>query len=166
MHVFIAANWTALGFLYNTGQDCTAGSRVYVQESVYDKFLSLLINKAKQVIVGDGFDDVVTNGPVVNHVYDCWRRLQDSVQVSKLQYDKIWSYIDHGKSEGARVVLGGERRSGKGFFVDPTSKSTVGVYWPVLYSQNSVFVDIRSDMKIVGCLTLLTRSRLTRRSRR
>ncbi|GJE84734.1 NAD-aldehyde dehydrogenase [Phanerochaete sordida] len=111
-----AANWAALGILYNTGQDCTAGSRVYVQDSIYDKFVALLVTKAKQLNVGDGFDEATTAGPVV----------------SKAQYDKIWSYIDAGKQEGAQCILGGEKRPGKGYFVDPT-----------------IFTHITPDMKIV-----------------
>lgn len=101
-----AANWACLGILYNTGQDCTAGSRVYVQDTVYDKFIELLVTKTKQLIVGDGFKEDTTAGPVI----------------SKLQYDKIHDYITAGKNEGARAVLGGEKGSGKGYFVNPTSQ--------------------------------------------
>ncbi|KAI0775410.1 aldehyde dehydrogenase domain-containing protein [Irpex lacteus] len=111
-----AANWAALGILYNTGQDCTAGSRVYVQESIYDKFIEILVGKAKQLVVGEGFDEKVGGGPLV----------------SKVQYDKVWSYIEAGKSEGAKLVLGGEKRSSKGYYVDPT-----------------IFTDVTPDMKIV-----------------
>lgn len=111
-----AANWVALGILYNTGQDCTAGSRVYVQDTIYDKFIELLVTKAKQLNVGDGFEDATSAGPVV----------------SKVQYDRIWSYIDAGKQQGAQCVLGGEKRAGKGYFVDPT-----------------IFTNINPDMKIV-----------------
>ena len=63
----IAANWAALGILYNTGQDCTAGSRVYVQDTVYDKFLEILVGKAKQLVIADGFDEKAGGGPVVSH---------------------------------------------------------------------------------------------------
>ncbi|KAK7470746.1 hypothetical protein VKT23_002166 [Stygiomarasmius scandens] len=111
-----AANWAALGICYNSGQDCTAGSRVYVQDTVYDKFMEILVSKVKATNFGDGFDDTVAGGPVV----------------SKTQYDRVWSYIESGKAEGAKVVLGGEKRPGKGFFVDPT-----------------IFADIRPGMKIV-----------------
>jgi aldehyde dehydrogenase (NAD+) len=111
-----AANWAALGILYNTGQDCTAGSRVYVQDTIYDKFVALLVGKVKELVVGDGFDEKTTAGPVV----------------SKTQYDKVYGYIEAGRKEGAKVILGGEKRPGKGFFVDPT-----------------IFTDIRPDMKIV-----------------
>jgi len=60
-----AAKWAANGVLYNTGQDCTAGSRLYVQDTVYDKFLSLLVARAKELVIGDGFDPKTGGGPVV-----------------------------------------------------------------------------------------------------
>lgn len=110
-----AANWAALGILYNTGQDCTAGSRLFVQDSIYDKFMEILVSKAKQLVVGDGFDEKTAGGPVV----------------SKMQYDKIFRYIGYGKEEGAKLVLGGEKRSTKGYFVDPT-----------------IFTDVTPSMKI------------------
>ncbi|KAI0035661.1 NAD-aldehyde dehydrogenase [Vararia minispora EC-137] len=111
-----AANWAALGILYNTGQDCTAGSRVYVQDTVYDKFIDILKGKAAQLAIGDGFDEKTGGGPVV----------------SKGQYDRIWGYIEAGKKEGAKVILGGEKRSTPGWYVDPT-----------------IFTDISPNMKIV-----------------
>jgi hypothetical protein len=67
-----AANWSALGIFYNTGQDCTAGSRVYVQESIYDKFVALLVEKAKQLKIGDGFDEANGGGPVVSKTQVCF----------------------------------------------------------------------------------------------
>lgn len=60
-----AANWAALGICYNTGQDCTAGSRVYVQDSIYDKFLDILVGKVKEQVIGDAFDEKSGGGPVV-----------------------------------------------------------------------------------------------------
>lgn len=65
----IAANWAALGICYNTGQDCTAGSRVYVQNSIYDKFVDILVSKVKELSIGDGFDDKNFGGPVVRVCY-------------------------------------------------------------------------------------------------
>ncbi|KAJ7904427.1 aldehyde dehydrogenase domain-containing protein [Mycena olivaceomarginata] len=111
-----AANWAALGICYNSGQDCTAGSRVYVQDSIHDKFVELLVSKVKELEFGNGLDEKTSGGPVI----------------SKTQYDRIWAYIESGKQEGAKVALGGNKRPGKGFFVDPT-----------------IFTDIRPNMKIV-----------------
>ena len=45
------------------------------------------------------------------------------MQVSKTQFDRVWSYIDAGKQAGAKCLIGGEKRPGKGFFIDPTSAS-------------------------------------------
>ncbi|KAG1806904.1 aldehyde dehydrogenase domain-containing protein [Suillus plorans] len=112
-----AANWACLGVLYNTGQDCTAGSRLYVQDTIYDKFVSLLVSKAKELVIGDGFDEKSGGGPLV----------------SKTQFDKVWRYIESGRAQGAKVVLGGQKRPGKGFFVDPT-----------------IFTDINANMDIVS----------------
>ncbi|KAG1753943.1 aldehyde dehydrogenase domain-containing protein [Suillus paluster] len=111
-----AANWACLGVLYNTGQDCTAGSRLYVQDTIYDKFLSLLVAKAQELVIGDGFDEKSGAGPVV----------------SKTQFDKVWGYIERGQAQGAKLALGGKKRPGKGFFVDPT-----------------IFTDINAKMDIV-----------------
>jgi Aldehyde dehydrogenase family len=65
MNFWLAANWAALGILYNTGQDCTAGSRLYVQDTIYDKFVTTLAAKAKELVIGDGFDEKSGGGPVV-----------------------------------------------------------------------------------------------------
>lgn len=111
-----AANWAALGICYNSGQDCTAGSRLYVQDTIYDKFVDLLVSKTKAQVIGDGFDDASAGGPLV----------------SKTQYDRVWGYINAGIQEGAKAILGGIKRPGKGFYADPT-----------------IFTEIRSDMKIV-----------------
>lgn len=54
-----------MGICYNSGQDCTAGSRVYVQNSIYDKFIALLTDRVKDVALGDGFDAKSSAGPVV-----------------------------------------------------------------------------------------------------
>ncbi len=65
MITLLAANWAALGILYNTGQDCTAGSRLYAQDTIYDKFVTTLAAKARELVIGDGFDEKSGGGPVV-----------------------------------------------------------------------------------------------------
>lgn len=75
-------------------------------------------------MVGDGLDEQTGGGPVVRspslEIMVRFSRLK--YQVSKGQYDRVWGYIEAGKQEGAKVVLGGTKRSGKGYFVDPTSE--------------------------------------------
>jgi aldehyde dehydrogenase (NAD+) len=121
-HVLLAANWAALGILYNTGQDCTAGSRLYVQDTIYDKFVTTLAAKAKELVIGDGFDEKSGGGPVVcasPSEADLFSSAR--IKVSKTQYDRVWSYIESGKKQGARVIVGGERRTTPGYWVDATS---------------------------------------------
>jgi len=69
--------------------------------------------------------------------------------VSKAQYDKIWSYIESGKVQGAKLVLGGQKRPGKGYFVDPTSERCSFQPVPVTAYAVLVFTEITHDMKIV-----------------
>jgi len=57
---------TRVSHLLFLGEDCTAGSRVYVQDSVYDEFIDLLTEKVKSTPIGDGFDETVTSGPIVS----------------------------------------------------------------------------------------------------
>lgn len=109
-----AAKWAHIGIMSNQGQICTATSRILVHDSIYDKFVALF----KEVVlttskVGDPFSDETFQGP----------------QVTKAQYERVLSYIESGKSEGATLVTGGEPYKnvgdGKGFFIAPTVFSNV-----------------------------------------
>ena len=101
------------GIMYNSGQVCTATSRVYVHEKVYDQFLEQLARYTKEnTAVGGPFMEGVTHGP----------------QVSKAQYDRILSYIEEGSQEGAKVNLGGRPLDREGYFIEPTIFSEVSVH--------------------------------------
>ncbi|KAI1644138.1 aldehyde dehydrogenase [Daldinia loculata] len=99
-----AISWVNFGIYYNHGQCCCAGSRVYVQEGIYDKFIAAFKKRAEENSVGDPFDEGTFQGP----------------QVSKLQYDRIMGYIEEGKKGGATIETGGERHGDKGYFIKPT----------------------------------------------
>lgn len=99
-----AISWVNFGIYYNHGQCCCAGSRIYVQDGIYDKFVEAFRKRAEQNKVGDPFHPETFQGP----------------QVSQLQYDRIMGYIQSGKEDGARVVTGGERHGDKGYFIQPT----------------------------------------------
>ncbi|KAI1799234.1 aldehyde dehydrogenase [Daldinia bambusicola] len=99
-----AISWVNFGIYYNHGQCCCAGSRVYVQEGIYDKFIAAFKKRAEENSVGDPFDENTFQGP----------------QVSKLQYDRIMGYIEEGKKGGATLATGGERHGDKGYFIKPT----------------------------------------------
>ncbi|CAI4052415.1 hypothetical protein SKDZ_15G5050 [Saccharomyces kudriavzevii ZP591] len=93
-----------LGIYYNSGEVCCAGSRVYVEESIYDKFIEEFKTASESIKVGDPFDESTFQG----------------AQTSQMQLNKILKYVDIGKSEGATLVTGGERLGSKGYFVKPT----------------------------------------------
>ncbi len=92
------------GLFFNQGQCCCAGSRLFVEQSVHDKFVEKVVARAKTRQLGDPFDPKTTQGP----------------QVDADQFHKILSYIDKGKSEGAQCLTGGSRFGNKGFFIEPT----------------------------------------------
>lgn len=104
-----AAVWTNYGIFYNSGQVCCAGSRVYVQEDVYDEFIKRMVAKAKTLKVGDPFAEDTFQG----------------AQVSKQQYERIVSYIESGIAHGAKLEIGGKRHGNLGYFVEPTILSNV-----------------------------------------
>ncbi|KAL1933331.1 hypothetical protein VTP01DRAFT_7421 [Rhizomucor pusillus] len=111
-----AVKWAHMGIFFNHGQCCCAGSRIYVQEGIYDKFLAKFKEYTAQTRVGDPFDESTFQGP----------------QISQTQYDRIMSYIEAGKSEGATCYMGGSRVGDKGYFIQPT-----------------IFTDVKSSMKIM-----------------
>ncbi|RDD40374.1 Retinal dehydrogenase 2 [Trichoplax sp. H2] len=98
-----ALQWAHLGVFFNNGQCCTAGSRVFVQDTIYDEFVAKAVAKAKTVRVGNPFDDI-DQGP----------------QIDEEQMKKILELIDSGKAEGADMKCGGSRHGDQGYFVQPT----------------------------------------------
>jgi aldehyde dehydrogenase (NAD+) len=89
---------------FHGGQCCTAGSRLFVEERIQKDFVQRLAERAKQRKLGDPLDETTQQGP----------------QVSQEQLDKIMGYVEQGKKQGAKLVTGGNRPSGKGYFVEPT----------------------------------------------
>lgn len=102
-----AVDGAQLGILFNQGQVCCAGSRIFVQDSFYDEFVGRLIEAFKKVKVGLPWDEGVQMGS----------------QVNESQLKKILGYVDIAKSEGCRILCGGERLGGSlssGAFMAPT----------------------------------------------
>jgi aldehyde dehydrogenase (NAD+) len=92
------------GLFFNHGQCCCAGSRVFVEEKIYDQFVEKSGARASHRKVGDPFDPTTEQGP----------------QVDQAQFDKIMGFIDSGQSEGAKLVCGGSRVGDRGYFIQPT----------------------------------------------
>jgi alpha-ketoglutaric semialdehyde dehydrogenase len=93
--------WSAFG---TAGQRCTAASRVIVQRGIYDELQSKLVARAEQMRIGAPWEDGVDIGPVINET----------------AVEKIHSYTEIGKDEGAKLLTGGERVDGQGFYYRPT----------------------------------------------
>ncbi|MEW5937616.1 MAG: aldehyde dehydrogenase family protein [Candidatus Thermoplasmatota archaeon] len=104
----LALEGVLFGAFGTAGQRCTATSRLLIQEEVYDELLGMLVERAKKLRLGDPTDPTVDVGPL-----SC-----------REQEQKILEYIEIGKAEGARLVLGGRKLLAppldKGFFIEPT----------------------------------------------
>ncbi|RYP45864.1 hypothetical protein DL769_011432 [Monosporascus sp. CRB-8-3] len=112
-----AVKWSHLGIMGGMGQVCTSTSRIYVQDTIYDKFLDRFKEYTMEnTTSGSQFDEKTTHGP----------------QISKVQQEKILSYVESAKSEGGRLLLGGKPGAEKGYFVEPT-----------------IFADTKNHMKAV-----------------
>ncbi|GJN91034.1 hypothetical protein Rhopal_004049-T1 [Rhodotorula paludigena] len=101
-----AANWSALGIFFNSGQDCTAGSRIFVHEDIHDAFVAKLVERARACAIGSPLDEATSFGPLI----------------SAQQRDKVLSYISSGIDEGAKVETGGKKwqEENGGYYVEPT----------------------------------------------
>ncbi len=108
--------WGAFG---TTGQRCTATSRLILQEGIYEEFVERLVERTRNLKLGDGLDSSTDVGPVIN----------------EKQRENIHSYVEVGQREGARLLCGGESANegklSKGFFYRPT-----------------IFVDVTPQMRI------------------
>ncbi|HNH81641.1 MAG TPA: aldehyde dehydrogenase family protein, partial [Acidobacteriota bacterium] len=108
-----AVEGALFAIFFNQGQVCTAGSRLFVEESIHDEFVEKLANRARTIRVGNPLDKATHMGP----------------QVSREQLNRIKKYVDIGSEEGATVVTGGaspdDEVLAKGYFFSPTILSNV-----------------------------------------
>ncbi len=99
-----AIDYALFGIYANAGQVCSAGSRLLLEVSLYDRFIDRLIERAKKIRIGDGFDPQTEMGPLVSHTH----------------MDRVQNYIGVGVAEGAKMECGGERLGETGCFIAPT----------------------------------------------
>jgi aldehyde dehydrogenase (NAD+) len=99
-----AVKAAASGIFFNTGQVCSAGSRILAHADIYDEVVERLVARAKAIRVGDPRDAGTSMGPLV----------------SQVQMKRVLDYIEIGKQEGARLATGGSRIGSTGYFVSPT----------------------------------------------
>ena len=93
-----------MGVFVNQGQSCCAGSRVFVEEKIYQQFVEKSVARARKRRVGDPLDPTTEQGP----------------QVDQSQFDSVMGYIESGRSDGATLACGGEPVGNRGYFIQPT----------------------------------------------
>jgi aldehyde dehydrogenase (NAD+) len=129
----LAVESAASGAFGSSGQRCTATSRVVVEEKVADRFVSMLVERAKQFRTGDGFDDSVSVGPLVD----------------ENQLETVVRYLEIGKKE-AKLMIGGSRLTGAGYdqglFVAPTVFDHVK--WDSTIAQEEIFGPVLSVVRV------------------
>ncbi len=116
----IAVDYALFAIYCNAGQVCSAGSRMIVEQSIYDQFVEKMAARAKKIRVGPGLEAETEMGPLV----------------SESQLKRVLEYIEIGKKEGAKLVTGGDQpkgeKYGSGYYVNPT-----------------IFSDVKPDMRVV-----------------
>jgi len=122
--------WSAFG---TTGQRCTATSRLIIEDGVYEELLERLVGRANKLKLGNGLDEGVDVGPVVNEA----------------QLNKIHQYVGIGLEEGAKLMCGGERvtegKLAKGYFYRPTIFADVTPGMRI--AQEEIFGPVLSVLK-------------------
>jgi betaine-aldehyde dehydrogenase len=129
----LAADWGAFASFANQGQVCSAGSRLLIQENIYDELVSRLVEKAKKIKLGNGMDEGVTMGPLI----------------SETHRNKVERYIKIANDEGSKMILGGDRPEDaslqKGWFLNPTIFTEV--YHHMRNAREEIFGPVMSIIK-------------------
>lgn len=100
----VAIPGAAHAIFFNHGQCCNAGSRLYVEQEIFDEVSEGVANIANKIKLGSGLDPQTEMGPLV----------------SNTQFNRVCGYLDSGYQEGAKAICGGKKREGAGYFVEPT----------------------------------------------
>jgi aldehyde dehydrogenase (NAD+) len=138
-----AVEGSHFALFFNQGQCCCAGSRVFVEEKVYDEFVSRSTERAKRRLVGNPLDKKTEQGP----------------QVDKDQFEKVLGYVESGKKEGAKLQCGGERVGEHGYFVAPTVFADVKDDMKI--AQEEIFGPVMSILKFKDMDELVDRANKT-----
>ncbi len=100
----VAVAGAANAIFFNHGQVCSAGSRLYIEDKIFDKVVEGVSAKAQKMRLGPGMAEGTQMGPLV----------------SEEQFTRVNAYIEAGRQEGAKVAVGGQRHGSEGYFIQPT----------------------------------------------
>lgn len=127
----------ASGIFFNHGQCCCAGSRLFVQEKIYQQVVEGIAAYGKKITLGVGMDQNTQMGPLV----------------SKEQFDRVTSFINSGLKDGAQAVCGGKGRSGDGYFVEPTvlvnTKNNMSVITEEIFGPVVCAIPFKSEQEVI-----------------
>jgi aldehyde dehydrogenase (NAD+) len=132
-----------MGLFVNQGQSCCAGSRVYVEEGIYDAFVEKSVARARKRVVGDPFDPRTNQGP----------------QVDRTQFDRVMGYIESGHREGATLACGGDRVGDRGYFIQPTVFANVQDDMQI--AREEIFGPVMSVIAFKNVEEVITRANRT-----
>ncbi len=138
-----AVEGSHFALFFNQGQCCCAGSRVFVEEKIYDDFVQRSTERAKRRTVGNPLDKNTEQGP----------------QVDSDQFKKVLSYVESGKKEGAKLMCGGERVGDRGYFVAPTVFADVKDEMKI--AEEEIFGPVMSILKFKDMDELVERANKT-----
>ena len=134
----------AAAVFHNTGQSCVAGSRVFVERSIYEEVIEGLAHVAGSLSVGNSLDPSTEIGPVV----------------SQQQLERVMHYVERGRSEGARMIVGGERLTqgdlAKGYFIPPTLLADVQD--DMVVAREEIFGPVASVLPFDGIDEVIARA--------
>jgi len=137
----------AMAVFANSGQICSAGTRLFVESKIYDEFVHRVAEYGKQLKVGNGLDPNTQVGPLV----------------SQQQYDRVSDYLSIGQKEGARALAGGgkltEGALAKGYFVQPTVFANVEDSMRI--AQEEIFGPVISAISFKDADELIKRANAT-----
>ncbi|WP_042346199.1 aldehyde dehydrogenase family protein [Bacillus massiliigorillae] len=131
------------GVMFNQGQVCCAGSRVFIQKKLYDNVVADMVSHAKSIKQGAGLDPSTQIGPLV----------------SSLQQNRVMGYIEKGIEEGAELLVGGAKPTENGYFVSPTIFSAVKDEMTI--AQEEIFGPVISAMPFNDLDEIIDRANAT-----
>ena len=147
----VAIPASAMGIFYNSGQTCTAPSRLYVHEDIAEEVIAGVVAVGKGMKLGDGMDEESQMGPLV----------------SAKQFDRVSGYIADGEKNGAQIRSGGKQHGTSGYFMEPTVIADTNnsmkivreeIFGPVLVTQTfkteeeALALANDSDFGLAGCV--------------
>ncbi|KAH8886567.1 aldehyde dehydrogenase [Thozetella sp. PMI_491] len=133
-----ALNWTVAGITVNNGQICAAGSRIYIQEDIYDRFIAEFSKMSQAAVAGDPLLETTTKGPLISGV----------------QKDRVMGYIRKGQEQNVKLLHGGDAEPSPGHFVPNTAffdvDSDAAIIREEIFGPVASIARFKTEEEVVG----------------